>query len=145
MNSGASAERSLGHNGARQWTLNTATESTNLPGRFVGSWMTICCRKTGAGTSRPPKAGHPAFIEDLKAHARKLGLWNLFLPSLQPDEPGTRLSNLEYAPLAEIMGRLPSGIGGLRLQRSRHRQHGAAAPFRKSDATGNVAHSAAQR
>jgi acyl-CoA dehydrogenase len=48
-----------------------------------------------------------ALIDDLKAKARAQGLWNLFLPGLQPDEPGTRLSNLEYAPLAEIMGRLP--------------------------------------
>jgi acyl-CoA dehydrogenase len=35
------------------------------------------------------------------------GLWNLFLPGLRDDEPGTRLSHLEYAPLAESMGRLP--------------------------------------
>jgi acyl-CoA dehydrogenase len=49
----------------------------------------------------------PPFIEDLKALARSEGLWNLFLPDLREDEPGTRLSNLEYAPLAEIMGRLP--------------------------------------
>ncbi len=48
----------------------------------------------------------PAFIEDLKAQARAAGLWNLFLPPLRPDEPGTRLDNLEYAPLAEIMGRV---------------------------------------
>ncbi|MBM4220172.1 MAG: acyl-CoA dehydrogenase [Gammaproteobacteria bacterium] len=47
------------------------------------------------------------FVEDLKALARRLGLWNLFLPSLRDDEPGTRLTNLEYAPLAEIMGRIP--------------------------------------
>lgn len=39
-------------------------------------------------------------IEDLKAKARAEGLWNLFLPS----ESG--LTNLEYAPLAEIMGRV---------------------------------------
>ena len=45
-------------------------------------------------------------IEPLKAQARALGLWNLFLPGLRGDEPGTRLSNLEYAPLAEIMGRV---------------------------------------
>ncbi len=32
------------------------------------------------------------------------GLWNLFLPALNTAEPGTRLTNLEYAPLAEIMG-----------------------------------------
>jgi len=46
-------------------------------------------------------------IEPLKARALEEGLWNLFLPALRADEPGTRLSNLEYAPLAEIMGRLP--------------------------------------
>ena len=46
-------------------------------------------------------------IEPLKAEARRRGLWNLFLPGLRDDEPGTRLSNLDYAPLAEIMGRVP--------------------------------------
>jgi acyl-CoA dehydrogenase len=50
---------------------------------------------------------HPtALIEDLKAKARAEGLWNLFLPGLRDGEPGTRLSNLDYAPLAEIMGRV---------------------------------------
>jgi acyl-CoA dehydrogenase len=50
---------------------------------------------------------HPTqLLEDLKALARQEGLWNLFLPGLRADEPGTRLSNLDYAPLAEIMGRL---------------------------------------
>lgn len=48
-----------------------------------------------------------SFLEDLKALARSEGLWNMFLPGLQDDEPGTRLSNLEYAPLAEQMGRVP--------------------------------------
>ena len=48
-----------------------------------------------------------SFMEDLKALAREEGLWNLFLPGLRDDEPGTRLTNLEYAPLAEIMGRVP--------------------------------------
>ncbi len=48
----------------------------------------------------------PPFFDDLKALARAEGLWNLFLPSLREDEPGTRLTNLEYAPLAEIMGRV---------------------------------------
>ncbi len=46
-------------------------------------------------------------IEPLKAQARALGLWNLFLPSLRDDQPGTRLAHLEYAPLAEAMGRVP--------------------------------------
>ncbi len=48
----------------------------------------------------------PSMIGPLKAAARAEGLWNLFLPGLRADEPGTRLSNLEYAPLAEIMGRV---------------------------------------
>lgn len=48
-----------------------------------------------------------SFMDDLKALARSEGLWNMFLPGLRDDEPGTRLSNMDYAPLAEIMGRLP--------------------------------------
>jgi len=46
-------------------------------------------------------------IDPIKAQARAAGLWNLFLPALRDDEPGTRLTNLDYAPLAEIMGRIP--------------------------------------
>ncbi|MDP3618481.1 MAG: acyl-CoA dehydrogenase family protein [Ramlibacter sp.] len=49
----------------------------------------------------------PPFMEDLKSLAREEGLWNLFLPGLRDGEPGTRVSNLDYAPLAETMGRLP--------------------------------------
>lgn len=48
-----------------------------------------------------------AILEPLKAKAYAEGLWNLFLPDLEDTDPGTRLSNLEYAPLAEIMGRVP--------------------------------------
>ncbi len=48
----------------------------------------------------------PSFMADLKELAKSEGLWNLFLPGLKDDEPGHRLSNLEYAPLAEIMGRV---------------------------------------
>jgi acyl-CoA dehydrogenase len=49
----------------------------------------------------------PPFLEDLKALAREEGLWNLFLPALSASEPGTALSNQDYAPLAECMGRIP--------------------------------------
>ncbi len=49
----------------------------------------------------------PPFLDDLKALAKSEGLWNLFLPGLRDDEPGCGLSNLAYAPLAEVMGRLP--------------------------------------
>ncbi|MGW0778184.1 acyl-CoA dehydrogenase family protein [Streptomyces sp. NPDC002835] len=45
---------------------------------------------------------HPPVLEDLKAAARERGLWNLFHPH---PEWGPGLTNLEYAPLAEIMGR----------------------------------------
>jgi acyl-CoA dehydrogenase len=45
---------------------------------------------------------HPPVMEELKAEARRRGLWNLFLPD---EEHGAGLTNLEYAPLAEIMGR----------------------------------------
>jgi acyl-CoA dehydrogenase len=59
-------------------------------------------RARGEAWSRPP------VMERLKASARAQGLWNLFLPDL-PD--GTRygagLTNLQYAPLAEITGRSP--------------------------------------
>ena len=51
--------------------------------------------------------GEPApFMAQLQAKARATGLWNLGLPALAQEEPGTRLSNLDYAPLAEVMGRL---------------------------------------
>jgi acyl-CoA dehydrogenase len=44
----------------------------------------------------------PRIVEELKPKARAEGLWNLFLPD---EELGAGLSNLEYAPLCEIMGR----------------------------------------
>ncbi len=47
---------------------------------------------------------YPPIVEELKAAAREHGLWNLFHP--HPDA-GPGLLNVEYAPLAEIMGRSP--------------------------------------
>ncbi|MDX6727582.1 MAG: acyl-CoA dehydrogenase [Baekduia sp.] len=49
---------------------------------------------------------HPAIMEQLKAEARRRGLWNLFHPH---EEWGPGLTNSEYAPLAEILGRSPIG------------------------------------
>src|SRR5437016_2038309 len=46
---------------------------------------------------------HAEIVDELKARAKAEGLWNLFLPD---KEHGAGLTNLEYAPLAEIMGRV---------------------------------------
>lgn len=49
----------------------------------------------------------PAFMQDLKTLAREDGLWNFFMPSFRHHDGTAGLSNLDYAPLAEIMGRVP--------------------------------------
>ncbi len=46
----------------------------------------------------------PSVMEELKANARAAGLWNMFLPD---EEHGAGLSNSDYAPLAEMLGRSP--------------------------------------
>jgi len=50
---------------------------------------------------------HPPILEELKTEARKRGLWNLFHPHQDEAWGSPGLSNLDYAPLAEIMGRSP--------------------------------------
>ena len=45
----------------------------------------------------------PSLMDELKARAREAGLWNWFLPKSYEEGPG--LTNLEYAPLCEVMGR----------------------------------------
>src|SRR5438034_3971807 len=54
--------------------------------------------------SGPTRWQVPPIMEELKAKARERALWNLFLPE---SERGAGLTNLEYAPLCEIMGRSP--------------------------------------
>jgi acyl-CoA dehydrogenase len=48
----------------------------------------------------------PPIMEELKVRAREAGLWNLFLPE---SDLGAGLSNRDYAPLCEVMGRSPIG------------------------------------
>ena len=51
----------------------------------------------------PDRWASPPLVEELKAAARSRGLWNLFLP--RKHEDGAGLTNVQYAPLAEITGR----------------------------------------
>jgi len=50
--------------------------------------------------------GYPPIMDKLKAAARERGLWNLFLPHLSSEHPGTKLSNLDYAPISEELGKV---------------------------------------
>jgi acyl-CoA dehydrogenase len=50
--------------------------------------------------------GYPPVLDKLKSAAQAKGLWNLFLPHLRHDTPGTPLSNLDYAPISEMLGKV---------------------------------------
>lgn len=49
-------------------------------------------------------SAHPPIIEELKTKAKKLGLWNMFLPKNHFSE-GAGFTNLEYGLMAEILGK----------------------------------------
>ena len=53
-----------------------------------------------------PDHSSPPILDDLKAEAKNRGLWNLFLPHLREGDPGTKLSNLDYAPISEELGKV---------------------------------------
>jgi acyl-CoA dehydrogenase len=50
--------------------------------------------------------GYPPVLDVMKSQAQLRGLWNLFLPHLRPGNPGTPLSNLDYAPISEMLGKV---------------------------------------
>ena len=56
------------------------------------------------GSSDYRKWQIPPIMNELKAKAKDLGLWNLFLPDV---ELGAGLNNCDYSPIAELMGRSP--------------------------------------
>jgi acyl-CoA dehydrogenase len=50
--------------------------------------------------------GYPPVLDKMKSAAQVKGLWNLFLPHLRADAPVTPLSNLDYAPISEMLGKV---------------------------------------
>jgi acyl-CoA dehydrogenase len=50
--------------------------------------------------------GYPPVLDRLKSAALERGLWNLFLPHLRSGAPGTPLTNLDYAPISEELGKV---------------------------------------
>ena len=72
--------------------------------RFMDEYVYPAERVYGEQAEAKPHE-EPAIMLELRAKAKEIGLWNLFLPD---DDWGAGLNNLEYTPLCEIMGR--SGI-----------------------------------
>jgi acyl-CoA dehydrogenase len=56
-------------------------------------------------TTQERFSAHPLILEDLKRRARALGLWNLFLPGNHFHGVGADFTNLEYALMAELLGK----------------------------------------
>lgn len=89
--------------------LFSTSERTQRYQRDLRSFMDECVYPAESEYEKQMAASgdphhHPQVVEDLKTEARARGLWNLFHPH---PEWGPGLTNLEYAPLAEIMGRSP--------------------------------------
>jgi acyl-CoA dehydrogenase len=84
-------------------TLAYLDQLTDFMTRHVYPSEPVFLEQLDAG---PTRWQVPPVMEELKARARERGLWNLFLPESQL---GAGLTNLEYAPLCEAMGRSPIG------------------------------------
>jgi acyl-CoA dehydrogenase len=80
-------------------------EKTKLMARELGAFMDAHVypnEQTYEEQVAEDRYRQPPIMEELKAKATEQGLWNLFLPD---SEEGAGLTNVEYAPLAEMMGR----------------------------------------
>ena len=79
-----------------------------MPTRWSGSFHTRILPNNALWREQAAAGNEiPAIEAELRTEAREQGLWNLALPRLAEDEPGTRLSNLEFTAVAEILGKLP--------------------------------------
>ncbi len=85
-----------------------------------------------------PWSVHPV-VEELKPLAQRAGLWNLFLPA---HEDG--LTNLEYAPLCEIMGRSHLAPEVFNCSATGHRKHGDDPALRYGGAEGAMVEAVAR-
>lgn len=74
--------------------------------RFMGDHIYPNEREYHEQLAEVGPRGYPPIMDKLKAAARERGLWNLFLPHLAPDHPGKNLSNLDYAPISEELGKV---------------------------------------
>jgi len=62
----------------------------------------VYAQQIGQGGTQARFSAHPKVLDDLKAKAKKLGLWNMFLPG---NHGGAGYSNLEYGLMAEYLGK----------------------------------------
>ncbi|ORY16154.1 acyl-CoA dehydrogenase/oxidase [Clohesyomyces aquaticus] len=92
---------------ARPFVSERAMKTLDLVEKFVEEECIpaddVYTRQIGETTAER-FASHPQIIEDLKVKARKLGLWNMFLPKNHFKE-GAGFSNLEYGLMAEYLGK----------------------------------------
>ena len=69
----------------------------------------------------------PPFLDEMRKKARSQGLWNMAMSSLDDDQEGLPLSNSDYAPVAEYLGRILWVIQGIQLPVAGRSQHGCSA------------------
>ncbi|KIX06653.1 uncharacterized protein Z518_04629 [Rhinocladiella mackenziei CBS 650.93] len=92
---------------ARPFVSQRALETLDLVEKFVEERCVPADRVYAQqlGTSTQSRlAAHPAILEDLKTEARRLGLWNMFLPKAHYAE-GAGFSNLEFGLMEEYLGK----------------------------------------
>jgi acyl-CoA dehydrogenase len=86
-------------------SLELQEQVSDFMRRFVYPAEKIFEQQANANRAAGPTFRTPSVIQDLKAEAKSRNLWNLFLPD---ERYGPGLSVIDYAPIAEILGRSPN-------------------------------------
>jgi acyl-CoA dehydrogenase len=93
---------------ARPFVSERAKKTLDIVEKFVDEECIpadpVYLEQIGRGTTAERFSAHPAILEELKEKAKKLGLWNMFLPKNHFKE-GAGFSNLEYGLMAEYLGK----------------------------------------